>query len=100
MRLWDWMKRKIWREPTKEDIEAFFDRWASTIDLKEQFRKTAQLMEAQSMFTPILPDGSLPESMKLSRQRDYEEAHKEIFGYTPDESLAIEAALRIYEDEE
>lgn len=99
MNLWKKIKRKIWREPTKEDLDAFFERWASNIDLKEELDKLAKLIEARDMFEPILlPDGSLPESMKLSRRRDYEEAYKEIFGRTPDEDLAIQEALGLYEE--
>jgi len=100
MRLWDRLKRKIWREPSKEDLNAFFDRWASTIDLADEFRKTAQLMEARSLFEPILLlDGSLPESERLSRGRDFEEAYKEIFGRTMEEDHAIQKALDLYRDE-
>jgi len=101
MRLWDWMKRKIWREPSKEDLNALFDRWASTVDLADEFRKIARLQENRGLFEPILlPDGSLPESERLSRGRDFEEAYKEIFGRTIEEDHAIREALDLYKDEE
>lgn len=93
------MKRKIWREPTKEDLESFFERWASRQDLAKRFAEMTRLIDARDMFEPILlPDGSLPESMRLSRRRDYEEAYKEIFGRHPDDDQIINEALRLYED--
>jgi hypothetical protein len=66
MRIWNWMKRKIWREPTKEEVERLlFDR----LDLGASLRRCH--FKARSEFVPI---GSVdPEGAYLDRRDDYKE---------------------------
>ena len=95
------MKRKIWKMPTKADVKAFLDRWASQIDLVDEFRKLERQADYQQIFEPVLlPDGTLPEGERLSRGRDFEEGFKQVFGHTMEEDAIIQEALRLYEEGE
>lgn len=78
--------RKIWREPTDEEVKADVERLLSRLTIRPgDFQHIGRLMEARDMFEPILlPDGSLPESMRLSRAKDYQECFDEIDRLYPD----------------
>ena len=89
--------RRIWRKPTRADLDALFDRWSSRINLADEFRKIARLLDAQNEFEEIIVPGQLPPP-PLSRERDFAEAYKEIFGRTPEEDLDLQEALRLYEE--
>jgi len=78
--------KKIWREPTDEEVKADVEKLLSRLTIKPgDLRHIGQLMEARDMFEPVLlPDGSLPEPYRLSRAKDYQEFFDEVDRLYPD----------------
>ena len=66
------LRDKIWRKPTKEDVQAFFDRWAERQDAGKALHDLIRMDERSRMFTPILTNGP-PINYPLCRLDDYRE---------------------------
>lgn len=82
-------------------VKRFLERWASRIDIVDEFKKLERQADYQQIFEPVLlPDGTLPESERLSRGRDFEEGFKQVFGITMEEAFGIQQALKLYDEGE
>jgi hypothetical protein len=66
MSLWTRIKRRIWREPTREEIEKLL---LDRLDLELSLRRVHAL--AREEFVPIGPVS--PNAALLDRRKDYEE---------------------------